>query len=80
VAVSDSIGLVLGSSTAELGLPSLSSVRDLSSVSDLQTGASLSTTVSPVHHGTRLQHDISKPKIYTDGTVRYSLFSTIGEP
>jgi hypothetical protein len=74
VAVSDSTGLVLGSSTAELGLPSLSSVRDLSSVSDLQTGASLSTAVSPV------QHDISKPKIYTDGTVRYSLFSTTGEP
>jgi hypothetical protein len=78
--VSDSTGLVLGSSTAELGLPSLSSVRDLSSVLDLQTGASLSTAVSPIHHGTRLQHSISKPKICTDGTVRYSLFSTTGEP
>jgi hypothetical protein len=54
VVVSDSTGLVPGSSTTELGLPSLSSVRDLSSVSDLQTGASLSTTVSPIHHGTRL--------------------------
>jgi hypothetical protein len=31
----DSTGLVLGSSTVELGLPSLSSVRDLSSVSNL---------------------------------------------
>jgi hypothetical protein len=31
----DSTGLVPGSSTAELGLPSLSSVRDLSSISDL---------------------------------------------
>jgi hypothetical protein len=80
VAVSDSTGLVPGSSTAELGLPSLSSVRDLSSVPDLQIGASLSTAVSPGHHGTRLQHGISKPKIYTDGTVRYSLFSTTGEP
>jgi hypothetical protein len=48
VVVSDSTGLVPGSSTTELGLPSLSSV------SDLQTGASLSTTVSPIHHGTRL--------------------------
>jgi hypothetical protein len=76
----DSTGLVPGSSTAELGLPSLSSVRDLSSVSDLQTGASLSIAVSPVHHGTRLQHVISKPKIYMDGMVRYSLFSTTGEP
>jgi hypothetical protein len=28
----------------------------------------------------RLQHNISKPKIYTDGMVRYSLFSTTGEP
>jgi hypothetical protein len=54
VAVSDSTGLVPGSSTTELGLPSLSSVRDLSSVSDLQTCASLSIAVSPIHHGTRL--------------------------
>jgi hypothetical protein len=80
VAVSDSTGLVPGSSMAEVGLPSLSSIRDLSSISDLQTGASLSIAVSPVHHVTRLQHGISKPKIYTDGTVRYSLFSTTGEP
>jgi hypothetical protein len=33
-----------------------------------------------VRHGTRLQHGISKPKIYTDGTIRYSLFSISGEP
>jgi hypothetical protein len=81
VAVSASIGLIPGSSTVELGLPSSSSVRDFqygteSSVPD----ASLSTAVSPVCHDTRLQHGISKPKIYTDGTVRYGLFSTTGEP
>jgi hypothetical protein len=81
VAVSASTGLIPGSSTAELGLPSPSSVRDFqygteSSVPD----ASLSIAVSPVRHGTRLQHGISKPKIYTDGTVRYSLFATTGEP
>jgi hypothetical protein len=81
VAVSASTGLIHGSSTVELGLPSSSSVRDFqygteSSVPD----ASLSTAVSPVRHGTRLQHGISKPKIYTDETVRYGLFSTTGEP
>lgn len=29
---------------------------------------------------TRLQGGISKPKIYTDGTVRYSCFTSTGEP
>jgi hypothetical protein len=31
-------------------------------------------------HGTRLQHGIRKPKVYTDGIVRYGFFSASGEP
>jgi hypothetical protein len=29
---------------------------------------------------TRAQHGISKPKIYTDGTIRYASLATVGEP
>jgi hypothetical protein len=29
---------------------------------------------------TRLQQGIKKPKIYTDGTIRYGLFTSTGEP
>jgi hypothetical protein len=29
---------------------------------------------------TRQQHGIKKPKTYTDGTIRYGLFTSIGEP
>jgi hypothetical protein len=40
-----------------------------------------SPQVAPlVQHRTRLQHGINKPKIYMDGTIRYSLFSATGEP
>jgi hypothetical protein len=39
-----------------------------------------SHAVSPPHIRTRLQQGIRQPKKYTDGTVRYGLFSSIGEP
>jgi hypothetical protein len=29
---------------------------------------------------TRSQHGITKPKVYTDGTNRYGLLSSVGEP
>jgi hypothetical protein len=68
---------VLGSSMAALGQ---SSVQE-SGANTCVPGTSSSTTISPVHqHGTRLQHGITKPKVYKDGTVRYSLFSATGEP
>jgi hypothetical protein len=37
---------------------------------------------SPVvtHSSTRPQHGIRKPKIYTDGTMRYGLYTSSGEP
>jgi hypothetical protein len=35
---------------------------------------------SPLRIRTRLQQGIRKPKRYTDGTVRYGLFSSTGEP
>jgi hypothetical protein len=47
-------------------------------------GASENSTASydaiPAHHGTRLQHGIRKPKVYTDGTVCYGFFSASVEP
>jgi hypothetical protein len=38
-----------------------------------------SPDLSPARPGTRLQHGIRKPKIYTDGTVRYGLLASTGE-
>jgi hypothetical protein len=35
---------------------------------------------SPPHGRTRLQSGIRKQKNYTDGTVRYGLLTTTGEP
>lgn len=45
-----------------------------------ETAVSSSTSSRPT---TRLQHGISKKKIYTDGTIRYGkfgLFTHTGEP
>jgi hypothetical protein len=39
-----------------------------------------SSTMAPAWHGTWLQHGIHKPKVYTNGTVRYGFFSASGEP
>jgi hypothetical protein len=36
--------------------------------------------LSPPRPRTRLQDDIRKPKIYTDGQVRYGFFNSAGEP
>jgi hypothetical protein len=33
-------------------------------------------TTPPRHPVTRLQHEISRPKIYTDGTVRWGMTTT----
>jgi hypothetical protein len=41
---------------------------------------SSSSTMAPALHGTRLQHGICKPKVYTDGIVRNGFFSTSNEP
>lgn len=35
---------------------------------------------APTHPVTRLQRGISKPKQYTDGTIRYANSVTIAEP
>jgi hypothetical protein len=35
---------------------------------------------SPPRRRTRLQSGIRKPKIYKDGTVRYGMLTTTGEP
>jgi hypothetical protein len=38
------------------------------------------TDLAPAHPSTRLQHGIRKPKVYTDGTVRYGLHASSGSP
>ena len=55
---------------------------DLSSGSPTATAPSASsvpaTAAPPPHrHGTRLQHGVTKPKQYTDGTVRWGLHSSV---
>jgi hypothetical protein len=51
-------------------------------VSTLGSSAPEPSTALPVlaRPNTRLQQGIRKPKIYTDGTVRYGLFTSSGEP
>jgi histone deacetylase 1/2 len=47
----------------------------------LAGGATPAASVDPPAHrpSTRLQHGISKPKVYTDGTVRWGMVSTISD-
>jgi hypothetical protein len=46
-----------------------------------QSGAdSQTSSPAPPRPSTRLQHGIHKPKVYTDGTVRYGLLATSDEP
>jgi hypothetical protein len=42
--------------------------------------SAISPNKIPACPGTRLQHGIHKPKVYTDGKIRYSFFSASGEP
>jgi hypothetical protein len=45
-----------------------------------QQGSTASTEPEAQRVRTRLQSEISKPKIYTDGTIRYANLSSTGEP
>jgi hypothetical protein len=49
---------------------------------DSGSAASATGVIPPVaaHPSTRLQHGIRKSKLYTDGTVRYGLLTSSGEP
>jgi hypothetical protein len=42
--------------------------------------SSVPLPAAPVRPSTRLQHGIRKPKVYTDGTIRYGLLTFSGEP
>jgi hypothetical protein len=42
--------------------------------------SAISPNKIPACPGNRLQHGIHKPKVYTDGKIRYSFFSASGEP
>jgi hypothetical protein len=62
--------------------PGVDSVQPLPPI-DLEanrTGSSVSAPATSTRPATRLQHGISKPVLYTDGIVRYGLFTATGEP
>jgi hypothetical protein len=74
-----------------LGSPMVQSPGGDSSLvsSSSSSGSGVSGSASPTpgvvspmaaRPGTRLQHGIHKPKVYTDGTVRYGLYTSSGEP
>jgi hypothetical protein len=46
----------------------------------VESGSSAPLTVEPSRVTTRSRHGISKPKVYTDGTIRYSFLASVGEP
>jgi hypothetical protein len=45
-----------------------------------QIGDHVPLPAVPVRPSTRLQHGIRKCKVYTDGTIRYGLLTSFGEP
>jgi hypothetical protein len=45
-----------------------------------ESGAAQDHVVTPVRPRTMLQSGIVKPKVYTDGTIRYANLCTTGEP
>jgi hypothetical protein len=48
-------------------------------VADRDVSPPLPPLVTAQRH-TRLQSGIRRPKKYTDGTIRYGMFTSIGEP
>jgi hypothetical protein len=76
-----SSGSTSGSSVASTGtLPSSNSSSPAHQISSFGSDSTSSPVAPIARHGTRLQHGISKPKIYTGGTVLYSLFFASSEP
>jgi hypothetical protein len=78
-------GLTLRSTCVSCGQCSRISCGDflLAPASLSGSGATGSASPAPgvaTHPGTRLRHGIRKPKIYTNGTVRYGLYTSSGEP
>jgi hypothetical protein len=80
--VPDSSDVESGSSVASSGTLFPSDMSSAQGFEDRPSGSRpLSTPAAPlVRHGTRLQHGISKSKVYIDGTVRYNLFFATSEP
>jgi hypothetical protein len=87
VAPSEEVGAITSGSFVHSGSATTPSAECSSSVPDSVSGLTsdvtpdpTSSTTAPARHGTRLQHGIRKPKVYTDGTIRYGFFSAFGEP
>ncbi|WVZ50557.1 hypothetical protein U9M48_001799 [Paspalum notatum var. saurae] len=71
------------------GVSAPSDESSVDSVAGLQENVSESSTatapvadnaLAPSRPRTRLQDGIRKPKVYTDGTIRYAMFTSSGEP
>ncbi|WVZ77133.1 hypothetical protein U9M48_025033 [Paspalum notatum var. saurae] len=77
------------SAIAAPGVSAPSDESSVDSVAGLQENVSGSSTatapaaeiaLAPSRPRTRLQDGIHKPKVYTDGTIRYAMFTSSGEP
>jgi hypothetical protein len=69
-------------STLALSVPAHSSATDATAASTavFPSISSVLLPATPVRSSTRLQHGIRKPKVYIDGTIRYDLLTSSGEP
>jgi hypothetical protein len=61
-------------------IAAVSVIAARSSIPMLRSAATEAMHQAPQCTVTHGQRDISKPKIYTDGTIRYSFLTTTGEP
>jgi hypothetical protein len=69
-------------STLALSVPAHSPATDAAAASTavFPSISSVPLPAAPVRPSTRLQHGIRKPKVYIDGTIRYDLLTSSGEP
>jgi hypothetical protein len=68
----------------DLGAPGVNTRDELGSMPEREASRSSMSTSASVGNerriATRSQHGISQPKNYTDGTIHFSLMSSLGEP
>jgi hypothetical protein len=69
----------LSCSLPSLGAPGVQSGSSMEASGSSATSPVPAESVPP-RSSTRLQHGITKPKVYTDGTIRYSMLATSDEP
>jgi histone deacetylase 1/2 len=83
-ALGSSAAPALSSSATHSTAGSFADGAESSAISSSATGSAVATTAVvpsvPERPHTRLQSGVSKPKKFTDGTIRYAYFSSTGEP